>query len=795
MRPLFRFLCLPVLLMLAANAQTVTIRVDNGRFGGHHVGSGGTPLNLWEETAILRPAGPCTVTTILIYYDGTAAGKDTIYLVGDPSEGALPPTEFVWAYNLRMPPIVFDYPGTRGWYQFDVSSAGLRCDGYDRIVIQHRLKPTGPFFGIDDDGVSSPLSSFLFDPFTNNSLGFPGVYYRAVGDFMIRAEVLYDFPSGATSAPPPPPTLVDVTARVGITDENGNLLRGARVSVVDWDGDGFDDIAVGSRFFRNRGDGTFETVPLGIQASSSVWGDYDNDGDMDCYAVNGGDNDKLYRNDGGGVFTDVTAQSGLSNPRPTVTPMWLDVDNDGRLDLFIANGRRESGGTETYYPDQLWRNNGDGTFANITASSGIAAGEPAPYYDCWAASACDFNNDDRVDIFVATYRLAPDLLYRNNGNGTFTEVGAATGVRGVPTASPQYFGHGAGTEWGDLDNDGDEDLVVGNLGHPDWRGQVSNPSLIFRNEGGSRFTEVHQHMGLKFFEMNFGVLLMDVDLDGYLDIWHCQYSYYPVGQNNESYRMSRMYINGGPPDFRLNDRTWHLGPRIHGAWTAARFDLENDGDMDFIVASPTDSIRVFRNEIPRRGRFLEIRLSGSPADHVNMNAYGSRVTVYAGGAQFTRWIHSGGTGTTATQNSDLYHFGLGPVDAIDSVVVRYPNGFQRTFTTLLPDRIYRIAYDGTIMTGIERSAAPTADESGWRIEGMRHAGRSLAFSLCGKGSIRDVRVEVYDVLGNRLASVLMPSLMPGGHEIPLPAALPSGVYFVNVGSREAVLSSRFIVAR
>jgi len=790
MKTLLPLIAFAALCSAALHSQTVTLQIDNGQYGGYHVGSGGTPLRYWEETAYLTPAGPCAVNKIRIYFAGATAGKDTIYLVGDPTEGGVPPTSFVWSYNMLIPPIVFDYPGTAGWYDFDISSAGLRSDGYDRIVVQHRMKPAGPFFGIDNNGTSTPLAAYLFDPFTNSSLGFPGVYYRAVGDFMIRAEVAYDFPDGNTSAPPPPAVFREVTKEIGITDASGKNIKAGRVSVVDWNGDGWDDVAIGSNFLKNRKDGNFERVDLGIQASSSVWGDYDNDGRIDCYAVNGGDNDKLYRNNGDGTFSDVTAQSGLSNPRPTVTPMWLDFNNDGKLDLFIANGRRESGGAETYFPDQLWRNNGDGTFTNVTSSSGMAAAEPSPYYDCWAASACDYNNDDRTDIFVATYRLAPDLLHRNNGNGTFTDVGASTGVRGSPTASPQYFGHGAGTEWGDLNNDGYEDLVVGNLGHPDWRGQVSNPSLIFMNNRGAGFEEVRSIMGLKFFEMNFGVVLLDLDLDGYLDIWHCQYAYNAAGAGGEPYRMSRMYINQGPPDFRLRDMTWHFGARIHGAWTAARIDLDNDGDMDLIVASPTDSVRVFRNDVPRRGGFLAVRLSGSPADQVSMDAYGSKVTVYAGGRKFYRGIHSGGTGTTASQNSNLYHFGLGSSSSIDSVVVRYPNGFQRAFTSLLPDHFYNIAYDGSISTD---AGQVVSRPSQWFLNGVRHGEGFLEFTLDGPRPLPSARIEIFNALGARMVDLNVGELTAGRHVLPALPALPAGALFCRISSGEVMLPAPFIV--
>jgi hypothetical protein len=784
------FVCTAVAL-----AQPAIVKVDNGKYRGYNVGNGNVPLTNFEETAMLMPAGPCAVNKIQIYYAGASAAKDTVWIVCDPSEGALPPTSFVWSYDTLIAPIVFDYPGTPGWYDLDISGRGVRSDGYDRICVQHRIKKAGPFFAVDNDGVSAPLSSFLFDPVPNNSLGFPGVYYRSSSDFMIRLEVVYDMPSGGSSTPPPAPTMVDVTKAAGLTDAAGNTMNAARVSVTDWNGDGWDDIAVGSNFFENQRNGTFRRIDLPITASATVWGDIDNDGRLDCYAVNGGAGDKVYRNNGDGTATDITAQTKISNPYPTVTPMWTDVNNDGRLDLFIANGRTEVSGQEQYFPDQLWIANSDGSFRNTTSSSGIAAGEPSPYYDCWAASACDWNDDARTDLFVATYRLAPDLMYRNNGNGLFTEIGASTGLRGVPTAQAGYFGHGAGTEWGDLNNDGYEDLVVGNLGHPDWRGQFANPSLVYMNGGAPGFamTESRHRLGLKFFEMNFGVVLLDLDLDGTLDVFHCQYAYNAAGASGEPYRRSRMYLNrGAGAGYALRDVTWQLGCNIHGAWTAARLDYDNDGRMDLVVASPTGGLVLFRNELPRNGRYLGIRLGGSPLDQVPMDATGTKVTVYANGMKMTRSLHSGGSGTTASQNSSEFHFGLGSATRIDSVVVRYPNHFTRVFTGLLPDHKYTIAYNGEPVTAVRE--APVA-VPGWSLAQVRADRHVVQFVLEGGGMLAAATAEVSDVVGRVLCRVPLGDLAAGPHAFRATADLPSGMYILRIAGGATLVQARFTVLR
>ncbi|MFZ1731801.1 MAG: CRTAC1 family protein [Bacteroidota bacterium] len=780
-----------MLCALTANmlSQDVLIKRDSGTPAGAYFNA----PSFMNESAIISFDGPCRVLELQIYYMGQNPAKDTLFIVGDASEGAIPPTHWVWSYNTLIPPIIFDYPGTPGWFTIDLRGQNLRSDGYDRIVVQHWLqRPAGPWFTVDNDKQATPYWSFLMDPSVTNSLGGPGQYFLVTNDYMIRALVQYDFPSGNSSQAPPTPTFGDVAVQAGLTT-NGIEINASVAAVADWNNDGWEDVNIGTNYFQNRGDGTFENVSatLGIPVGYAVWGDFDNDGNVDAYSVNGGDNDKLYRNNGSGSFVDVTASAGISNPAPTVTPIWLDFDNDGHLDLFLANGRRTVNNQEVYYPDKLWRNNGDGTFADVTATSGIAAAEPSPFYDCWGASACDYNNDGYTDIFISTYRLAPDLLYRNNGNGTFTDVGASTGVRGVATDAPGYFGHGMGSDWGDFDNDGLTDLVVGNLGHPDWRGAVSNPSLIFHNDNITRFTEMHQDMGLKFREMNAAVTWADLDCDGWLDLWQSQYSYSKEGEGGEPGRYSRVYMNSGAPDFTLLDRTWNFGCKVHGAWTVSRLDYDNDGDIDLLVASQHEGVKLFRNDLPRKGRWLALRLSGSPADGVPMNAFGTRVVVYADGRKLTRTLSTSSAGSRMATNSTELHFGLGNAVSIDSVVIHYQNGAQQQLTTLSPDKRYSVAYNGQISTGADDIPVVQA----WKISGTQWNGGVLRFALQSDNALPDVHIDIYNSLGQRVFSLAAGELRPGLQSLPLPAALSSGLHMMTLRSGEDVRSSRFVVTR
>ncbi len=724
----FYFLLLMLFQFNFLLSNTIEIANDNGQASGHFYQPN---RNYWEESVELVPDGPCKILALKIYYLGDTPANDTIYICGMPTAGNIYPTHYIWEYNTLIDPIIYEYDGNPGWKEIDISQYGLRSDGYDKFVIQHFMKPNGPWFAADNDGLKG--LSWLGDPYTPNTNFYNirgTIFYKTSGDFLVRLLVEYDYPIGNSSLPPPPPKLVNVTAQAGLSGSG-------EIAVADWNNDGFDDIFVGGNFFENQGDGTFRRVntKLNITASAVQFADINNNGWLDVYAmVNGAFNydlrmeftrDQIYMNQGDGTFKPVRnqdlfalpypdplkdfkigtlAQDSIFNPYNTCTPVWFDFDGDGNLDLYIANRRIEiSGKPEIYCPDQLWLYNQDdtfnedGMFINIRQIAQMDKGEPyntatAGYYDVYGASAVDYNNDGKTDIFVATYRLAPDLLYKNNGDYTFTNVAAETGVRGAPTAAPNYFGHGMGSDWGDFNNDGFIDLCIGNLAHTDSRGSFSNPSLIFKNEGPPdfKFSDVRKKMGLKFHEGNAGALWLDLDLDGYLDLWHGKYSG----------GFGVFYLNQGPPEYRLLDITWEVNAVIDNPWTAARIDFDNDGDLDIIVAG-----RLLRNDLPRKGNWLALRLSGDPNDNVNMGALGSRVNVYADGKLFHRQLAGSSIGTHASQSSFELHFGIGNNAIADSILIYYSNGKVNKLTNIPANRRYRVPYMSNAIPSIMATPA------------------------------------------------------------------------------------------
>lgn len=587
----------------------------------------------WEETVYLRPEATGLVKKIFIYLTGTIAARDTVFISGDPAESGYPPSLFVRKLNTYAE-FIINYDGEPKWYEFDVSDLKIISSPIKPILVQHLIKSGGPFF-LMDKKQDSPTSSYINDVFNPRPDFYNLMGLRASltqGDYYAAMKINYDIETVPTNS------FTDVTISAGLVNESGEPLKQPMASVVDFDMDGWDDVVISGYLFRNMQDGSFKlhSKPFNPNPAGTTWGDLNNDGFVDVFTVNGMGNDKIYWGSLSGDFIEKTPTDVVFN-QPTVTPMFLDYNSDGLLDIYIAFGRRTVNNQEVYYPDKLLKNLGAYDFIDVTSESKIAAAEAGNPHDTWGASVCDFNNDSHPDIFVANYRLQPDFLFENAGDGTFYEAAKEFRVHGVPTADPQYFGHGMGSDWGDFDNDGDQDLAVGNLAHFDSRGLYSNKSLILRNDGNF-FEDVTDEMRLGFYEMNGGIVWADLNNDSWLDIVHGQISYNPRGKDSD--RLTRIYLNTSEDnDFRLQDITYESGVDLHGAWCPIRFDFDKDGDMDLLIASNLENVKLYRNDMPQKGKYLNFFLKGAPENAgVNLDAYGSKVEVTHKDKTYTRWL-------------------------------------------------------------------------------------------------------------------------------------------------------------
>ncbi|MCK5773912.1 MAG: VCBS repeat-containing protein [Thermoplasmata archaeon] len=289
-------------------------------------------------------------------------------------------------------------------------------------------------------------------------------------------------------------TFTNVSVEVGLDGVSGNFF-----SWGDYDNDGHEDLLIdGKKLFQNTGPPHHSFVDVTEKAgidrpvNSGVFGDYDNDGWLDIFCGGGrGSNDHpqypdiLWHNERDGTFRDVTASSGhLSDTFPTVAGAWADVDRDGYLDLYMANYEN---GSLAGYNNHFWHNQGDGTFDNGTVEFGFdEGGDPL---QSRGASWTDVDNDGWQDLYVSNYRIRRNYLYMNDGAGAYVESAEEKGVEGHGNTHPVtggeiYYGHSVGSSWGDLDNDGDMDLWVTNLAHKDaWRGPICDDSYLFENLG------------------------------------------------------------------------------------------------------------------------------------------------------------------------------------------------------------------------------------------------------------------------------------------------------------------------
>ena len=490
----------------------------------------------------------------------------------------------------------------------------------------------------------------------------------------------------------------------GFVDYNGDgwmdvLLAGGGV----WEGSGEEE-GPALWLYRNNGDGTFtntteeaglgnvDAYGLGIAA-----GDYDNDGDQDVYFTTLREN-HLFRNDDG-VFTDVTGEAGVGGEATwSSSAIFFDADRDGDLDLYAGNYvawtpetdifcslDRETKGyctPETYQgvPSRFYRNNGDGTFTDQTEEAGFL---PAPGKTLGVAEL-DFNRDGWPDLAVAS-DTQRDLLYENDGDGTFTERGAISGVAYDENGRARA---GMGIDVGVLDSTGRETIVVGNF---------SKEMIgVYRHMGGGLFIDraaVSQIGRPSLLTLTFGLFLLDVDLDGDLDLFAANGHVQP---EIESTQEGVSYAE--PPHLFLNqgDGTFEdVAPAIGGPLTepivargAAYADYDRDGDLDILITENNGPAHLWRNDLTDK-HFLRVSTAGQTS---NRDGIGTRIVVKAGGRPMERRVRTGGSYLAHSEQTAT--FGLGSQERADSLLVYWPSGQVDHFADVEANQHVRVV-EGT----------------------------------------------------------------------------------------------------
>ena len=523
-------------------------------------------------------------------------------------------------------------------------------------------------------------------------------------------------PRPKPSGKPFPVTFTDVAPRAGLTTPvvyGEEYIKkyiveanGPGIAFFDYDRDGWLDIFLvnGTRhegfprgqeptnhLYHNNRDGTFTDVTEKAGLKHTGWGygvcigDYDNDGYDDLFLTYFGQN-ILYHNNGDGTFTDVTEKAGLkqTGTRYGSGCTFVDYDRDGNLDLFVSRyidldlATTPVGGANRYCMYKgvsvncgpmglnkefcsLYHNNGDGTFTEVSAKAGIRA--PGGRFGLTAV-AFDYNNDGWPDLFVAC-DSSPNLLFRNNHDGTFTEVGMEAGVAVNGDGQEQA---NMGVAVGDYDGDGWLDLFLPHFS--------DDTPILLRNVKGDFFDDLTYAAGLAVNTQYvcWGVGFADLDNDGWLDLFHVTGTVYPeVEKVYPDYRFKTkriVYENNGNGSF---DEVSDLcGPAVlepHASRGCAFGDFDNDGNLDILVMNMSEPPSLLKNENHSGNHWLNVKLVGTRS---NRSAIGARVMVTSGGQRQIREVLSG---SSYLSQSDLrQHFGLGPTRKVDQVEVRWPSG-------------------------------------------------------------------------------------------------------------------------
>ena len=543
----------------------------------------------------------------------------------------------------------------------------------------------------------------------------------------------------APAVNPADPSVVftDITAATGITfshvsaSEKKYIVESMSggVALFDFDKDGWLDVylvnsptvataasGAGARsaLWRNNHDGTFSDVTERAGVGYPGWamgvatGDYDNDGWEDLYITCFGPN-HLFRNNGDGTFTDVTARAGVGDSRWSTGAAFGDYDNDGKLDLFVANyidlsldalpefgsgkncvfrglpvqcGPRGLKGAG----DSLYHNNGDGTFTDVSTKAGVS--DTALRFGMGVAW-CDFNDDGRIDLYVAN-DSGPNYLYKNNGDSTFTDVGLASGSALSENGAEQAS---MGVAIGDYDHRGRWNIVVTNFS--------DEYNALYRHERDFLFTDASYatrtgKVSLPF--VGWGVKFFDYDNDGWLDLMVVNGHVYPQLEKaglELTYRQRKLvYRNDRNGTF--TEVATDLGSALSAPAVsrgAAFGDLDNDGDIDVVINNLDGPLTVLRNDGGNGNNFLTIDLVGRKS---NRSAFGARVKVTAGDLVQVDERRSGGS--YLSQNDVRLHFGLEKRQKVDRVEVRWPDGAIETLTGVEANRFM-------IITEGERSGA------------------------------------------------------------------------------------------
>ncbi|MCK6614763.1 MAG: FG-GAP-like repeat-containing protein [Ignavibacteriaceae bacterium] len=545
-----------------------------------------------------------------------------------------------------------------------------------------------------------------------------------------------------------------VTSGSHVTD--GGSSRA--VNWIDYDNDGDLDLFVtngpqggqNNFLYRNEGNEVFTKItdsPVTLDNRSSdgsTWGDYDNDGDEDLYVTNWyGQPNLLYINNGNGTFTQITGSAVSTNNTFSEAASWGDMDNDGDLDLYVCNSDGDR-------RNNLYRNNGDGSFTRITTGAAVTE-----TYFSRNADWIDINNDGKPDLFVTNEGNQHENVYYGNGDGTFTKA-----VLAPLTTSA---GNTTSSSWEDVDNDGDFDLLIVNYNDQN--------NKLFLNNGNGTFTESVQGSLVSDGGDSFGSVMGDIDNDGDVDI-------YITNAFSSAGRVKNfLYINDGNGNF-TRDTADISAVETGWSYGSAMGDYNNDGWLDLFVAKCFDNSEnnsLFRNN-GGANSWIKINLEGTVS---NSSAIGAivRVKTMKNGIPLWQSRRVAGSSGYCGQTLQL-HFGLADAQVTDSVLVEFPSGVRQVLTQIAANQTLSITEDSTLYTDIGEARLPEGFVIYNSYPNPFNPETTIRFSLPAAGF---VDLTVFNQSGELVTRLVKGMLSEGEQQIRFDATgLSSGVYYYHL---------------
>jgi enediyne biosynthesis protein E4 len=542
----------------------------------------------------------------------------------------------------------------------------------------------------------------------------------------------------APAAPRPsgPIEFVDLTEQAGIHFKHNSgafgkkylpETMGSGVCFLDYDNDGWQDIFLvnsmdwpehktGKSYpalYHNNHDGTFTDVTQQAGLAVETYGlgcavgDYDNDGFEDLYLTTVGSN-HLYHNLGNGKFADVTEKAGVASPGFSASAVWFDYDNDGKLDLFVTHyiewsiakdqyctldSKNKSYCTPQTYKGEssrLYHNKGNGIFEEVTKKAGLLD----PKNKALGVALLDFDDDGWLDLFVSN-DTEPNKLYRNNHDGTFTDLGITVGVAFSESGRVRA---GMGTDVGDLDGSGFPSIVVGNF--------TNESTALYHSDGSGLFVDESARSGIGPMtvpSLTFGCFFVDYDLDGFLDIFaangHVSDDITVVQPTVRYAQPAGVYHNIGNRKFE--DVSAKLGRALQKPVVGrglAYADYDNDGDLDLVITSNNGPARLLRNDNANQNDLVRVRLIGTKS---NRDAVGAKVTLTANtGARQTRMVKGGSS--YLSQSELPLTFGLGKAGNVKNISLQivWPSGGKESLANIKPNQFVTIQEGKGILSAV-----------------------------------------------------------------------------------------------